>query len=508
MTIQTAKPAIVILSRGERLGPLYRGVARALSADHRVIVVMGWPGEATFWRDEPTEIVDLPVYQTRLAGTSESELQNRARAIEQEIGLPLYKAASNYLLYRRFNKAYFGTWPDFYNTERQLLEEFVASYDTLKPLLDLERPIAVLHEALDLIGSLVAFALCRQRRIFNLGYIFGPGVGDGQLVFYYGLRRQIPVFSHLMRNPHLILDKHRAEAEALLAGVDAGPIQTMTHIVAERARGSRSPMERLVRRLSAAMRPSVWKGLGPVLRAERNKRSLDRICHRHLPDDPFVLFMMHRQPEASTASQIPRWVDQEVVIEQMAINAPVGWKIVVKEHPRNYGSRGHDYYARLLDLPNVHLVHPSIESDKLLRACSATVTLTGSAGLEAVLLGKPVAVLGRPFYSEMPCVRPMDYPEDIWRLIGDETWMAGACDPRRKEWLAAYMQSLTWLGEVDHGRIWPDFRIAAPRLADGFKRTLEFLSRHGATPDDFDPGWDFGTYIKPPVRAAGNGNVG
>jgi hypothetical protein len=205
---------------------------------------------------------------------------------------------------------------------------------------------------------------------------------------------------------------------------------------------------------------------------------------------------MHRQPEASTASQIPRWVDQEVVIEQMAINAPVGWKIVVKEHPRNYGSRGAEYYARLLDLPNVVLVHPALESDSLIRGCAALVSLTGSAGLEAILLGKPVATLGRPYYSVMPCVRLMDYPDEIWRLLKDRSWIAEAASEQRETWIAAYLQALTYLGPVEYGKIWPPFNVAAPSFAAGLKRTIEFIEVNGLKPRDFNPGWRFADFAE------------
>lgn len=485
------KSTIVILSRGERLAPLYRGVARALADDYRVVAVMGWPGEAEGWRGEGAEIVDMPQAQAALASVSDIELRRRAAAIEGEIGLPLYKAASNYLLYRRFNKAYFGAWDGWYDTERQMLEEFVSSYDVLKPLLDRERPAAVLHEALDLISTLVAFALCRQRGIFNLGFFFGAGVGDGQIVFYYGLQRELPMLSHLIRRPELIELAMLGEARALIERNAAGKLATMTHIAAERARGARSPMQRIARGLQAVGQPHFWLGLRSQVKAVRNARALDRLCHRDLPSEPYLLFMMHRQPEASTASQIPRWVDQEVMIEQMAINAPVGWKIVVKEHPRNYGSRGAEYYARLLDLPNVHLMHPSVESDKLIRNCGAQVTLTGSAGLEGILLGKPVACLGRPYYSVIPCVKLIDYPDEIWRAMQDQAWLDRASSPERETWIAAYLQSLTPLGPVAYGNIWPAFDVAAPNLAAGLQRTIAFLKMHGVSTDDFSPGFDF-----------------
>jgi hypothetical protein len=122
--------------------------------------------------------------------------------------------------------------------------------------------------------------------------------------------------------------------------------------------------------------------------------------------------------------------------------------------------------------------------------------LTGSAGLEAILLGKPVATLGRPYYSVMPCVRLMDYPDEIWRLLKDRSWLAGAASDQRETWIAAYLQALTHLGPVEYGKIWPRFDVAAPSFAAGLRRTIEFIEVNRLKPSDFDPGWKFSDFAE------------
>ena len=83
----------------------------------------------------------------------------------------------------------------------------------------------------------------------------------------------------------------------------------------------------------------------------------------------------------------------------IAINAPSGLKIVVKEHPRGYGSRGAAFFGPLPNLPPVILCHPSVDSMRLISHAEAVVAISGTAGLEGILLDKRVGVLGRPFYS-------------------------------------------------------------------------------------------------------------
>jgi capsule polysaccharide export protein KpsC/LpsZ len=51
---------------------------------------------------------------------------------------------------------------------------------------------------------------------------------------------------------------------------------------------------------------------------------------------------------------------------------------------------------------NVRLIYPHVSSRALIAASQGVVTITGTAGVEAMLLNKPVVVLGDVFYSFVP----------------------------------------------------------------------------------------------------------
>lgn len=480
-----ARDTIVILSRGARLAPMYREVALDLARDYRVVALMFNEFEHEIWRDaEGITCIDLAAEMAREVETYKPRLAERTQEIERETKLPLYKAASNYLLYRRFAKAYYGAYTPIYSTERQMMEEYVGSYGALTRVLDEHRPILIVHEALDLITTLMALALAYRRKIFNIGWILAAGMKDGTIIHYYGLQRQNFVCSYLIRHPDLITMESRQQARALIAKTrEEGPSQ-FSHVELRRAR--------LARSWQFARDLIRWGGLRrPRLLLERlsNLSWLNRHVIHNVPENPFILFLMHLQPEASTASQAPRWVDQERIIEQIAINAPQGLPIVVKENPQCYGWRGKLYYGALADLANVQLCHPLVPTHELVQRAEVLVTITGSAGLEAIMQGTRVAVLGRPAYAEFPGVRLLNSPEQVFDELADSSWRPEAYEADCETFIAAYLQSVHPLGEVEHGRKWPAPKIMGPNFAAAVRRTRAFIDDHGLTPQDFDPGY-------------------
>ena len=479
------RDTIVILSRGARLGAMYREVARDLARDFRVVALMLDATEHEIWRDADDIVcIDLAAEIAREVDKYRSNLAERTKDIEQETNLPLYRAASNYLLYRRFAKEYLGAWPPFYDTEQHMMEEYVGSHGALSRVLDEYRPVLVIYEALDLVTTLMAMTLAFRRGIFSCGCILAPGMKDGTVIFYHGLRRQNFICSYLMRHPDLITAESVLQARAIIAKGREDGLPPVTHVEWRRSR--------LIHPWHFAADLLRWGGLrNPRLLFERisNWLWLDRHCSRKLPQSPFILFLMHLQPEASTTSQAPRWVDQGRVVEQMAINAPRGIRIVVKENPQCFGWRGKRYFGALADLANVELCHPLVSTRELIQRAQALVAITGSGGFEAMLHGTRVAVLGRPFYSEFPGVRLLDSPEQIFDELADPTWRPETYEADFETFVAAYVQSVHSLGDVAPGRKWPAPKTVGPNFGAAVRKLLSFIEQHGLKPQDFDPGY-------------------
>lgn len=140
------------------------------------------------------------------------------------------------------------------------------------------------------------------------------------------------------------------------------------------------------------------------LRARHHDRRLAPIylSPTELPRTNYVFFPLHSEPEVALMVYARPYQNQIEVVRNLAASLPINTQLVVKDHPLAYTRRSFNYYRKLLDIPNVRLVHPRVQSRLLIQNAQAVVVISGSIGLEAVILGKPVACLGEPPYALLP----------------------------------------------------------------------------------------------------------
>jgi len=121
----------------------------------------------------------------------------------------------------------------------------------------------------------------------------------------------------------------------------------------------------------------------------------------------FVNFFMHYEPERILSLGAPYFTGQDDVIGNIAKSLPVEYELYVKEHPiqQTIGWRPISYYKKIMELPNVKMIHPSVSSELLLEKCSLTVTINGTVGIESLFHKKPVVTFSENFYSSIPSVR-------------------------------------------------------------------------------------------------------
>jgi hypothetical protein len=89
--------------------------------------------------------------------------------------------------------------------------------------------------------------------------------------------------------------------------------------------------------------------------------------------------------------------------------------VVIKEHPHQsgFGPRPKGFYKRFETIPSVELVKTEFNSLELISKSHVVATITGSAGFEALRLGKPSWVLGYPWYLSFPGVSRIDSSADL-----------------------------------------------------------------------------------------------
>jgi hypothetical protein len=116
------------------------------------------------------------------------------------------------------------------------------------------------------------------------------------------------------------------------------------------------------------------------------------------PSGPFAYYPLHVDPEASTIVSAPMHTNQLAVVEALVKSLPLGMTLLVKEHIPMLGQRPAGFYARLKMMPGVVLVSPFENSLSLTKRAAFTCVINGTAGWEAIQLGKPALVIGQPHY--------------------------------------------------------------------------------------------------------------
>lgn len=125
----------------------------------------------------------------------------------------------------------------------------------------------------------------------------------------------------------------------------------------------------------------------------------------------YVFYPLHFQPEASTCVCAEKYEKQLFYIDSWAKSLPADTVLYVKEHYTLLGHKDLHFYQELKKYPNVYLIDPWESARKLILNSVAVTTLTGTAGLEAMLLRKPVFLGGNSVFENAPGVMKV---EDIY----------------------------------------------------------------------------------------------
>jgi hypothetical protein len=136
-------------------------------------------------------------------------------------------------------------------------------------------------------------------------------------------------------------------------------------------------------------------------------------------DTPFVYFPLHLEMERSQLITAPFFVNQLEVVRTIAKSLPINYKLYVKEHPAQIGRgwRSSNEYKEFMKIPNVTLLHHSVQKEDIFQKCSLVITIAGSAGFEASFYGKPVITFTDLNYSVLNSVSTIKNLNELPELI-------------------------------------------------------------------------------------------
>jgi hypothetical protein len=150
------------------------------------------------------------------------------------------------------------------------------------------------------------------------------------------------------------------------------------------------------------------------LRARMRKHFFDIRDLAALPAR-FVYYPLHFQPEASLTSRDAYFVDQLRAVDLIRSKIPSDLMLVAKEHPAMKGIREPRFYSELRARAGVLLADYALPNAELVRRAALTVSISGTAVLEALLLGKSSLLLGHAFFR--PWVAHWSAQEDLAETV-------------------------------------------------------------------------------------------
>lgn len=143
------------------------------------------------------------------------------------------------------------------------------------------------------------------------------------------------------------------------------------------------------------IRNAVW-----AIRAKINGRICDISKIDSLPDK-FIYYPLQYSPESSINTPAPYYLDQSRAIDAIRFSMPSDYVLVVKEHPACIYIRNGAFVRELKKTAGVMVAHYQLPSVELTKRAAITISVTGTATLEAFILGKASIALGPGLCAEI-----------------------------------------------------------------------------------------------------------
>ncbi len=114
----------------------------------------------------------------------------------------------------------------------------------------------------------------------------------------------------------------------------------------------------------------------------------------------FIYFPLATEPELSLHWMSPECTSQLAIIHKIARDLPADTILVVKEAIYALGKRSREFYEHIRRLKNTVLLDVKEEGVNIVSKAAVIATISGTGGLEAAIIGKPVILFGRHNYYD------------------------------------------------------------------------------------------------------------
>ena len=146
---------------------------------------------------------------------------------------------------------------------------------------------------------------------------------------------------------------------------------------------------------------------------------INKNLSRTIDDEKFIFFPLITEPERGLLIAAPFHTNLIELVTHIAKSLPVGYKLYVKDHPgmdtRDW--RSFSFYKKIMDLPNVKMLHHDVHPKNILPKCSMVITVGGTAGFEAAFYEKLTITFVDSIYSSLKSVEILNDTKELPQLI-------------------------------------------------------------------------------------------
>jgi hypothetical protein len=325
---------------------------------------------------------------------------------------------------------------------------------------------AMVCQTADTLFSLIAFKVARHLEIpayaISPAWLLEPGKGGGffanseyleceRMIRSFAARKQTALTSSELERVHTLIQS--------ICGFDGKTAYNATTSKGRSAgRSALSPNAgRFFSYLGENARRNKRVEYVKVDPLRKVRANLLRITRKQMtrnvfgPTDPesissrSVFFAIHYQPEQSTLAQGIWHVNQVALVENISKSLPLGYTLVVKEHPWGRGNRPRWQYEHLAGFYNV--VFCDAPAKEIIKRVDAVVAVSGTVAMEALVFDKPTVLLGRNFFEfsdliyRVPVIN--DLPEVLAKILLDNDYAKQTDrEERLHRFLIAYLDGL------------------------------------------------------------------
>ncbi len=320
---------------------------------------------------------------------------------------------------------------------------------------------AIVCQTADTLFSLIAIKLAKHLGIRSFairpGTLLEPGKGGGFFANSEYLECDRMLTSYVRRQGKPLSPEERLRTDALIRSIQGFEGLTSFHAATSkgRSRGRRALSPNLGRLLAY-----LWENSKRDKNIEYNKidpkrkllGNFLRVCRKWMSRNSYgpisigvippksIFFALHYQPEQSTLAQGVWFANQTALVENISKSLPLGYTLVVKEHPWGRGNRPLWQYRHMNSFYNV--IFCDAPSKLIMQQVDAVITVTGTVVMEALVFDKPAIMLGRNYFDFSDLIYRVsniqDLPEVLARILIDGDYQA---KPNREERLHHFLMS-------------------------------------------------------------------